>query len=60
LELKSRGQKLDFVTYESVATAYKEDFTMQVPGLGRIMIGEMNPRLIKSPLLEGRKKSISG
>lgn len=57
LELKSRGQKLDFVSYEAVAAGFTEDFTMQVPGVGRVIISEMNPGFTKITSSEGRKKS---
>ena len=58
LELRDRGHRLDFVTYESVKASYKrEDFIMQVPGIGGGKIGEMNPVSGKIARIVGNARS---
>jgi hypothetical protein len=44
LELKDRGMKLDYVTYDALKMGYHEEtFTFQVPGAGLVSVAEMNP-----------------
>jgi hypothetical protein len=52
LELKDRGLKLEYMTYEALRTGYRrDDFVFQVPGAGNVSIAEMNPATVLPRLL---------
>ena len=58
LELRSRGVKLDHITYAALKTGFqREDLILQVPGLGNVELQEMNPAAgnVSSISANGRK-----
>jgi hypothetical protein len=60
VELKDRGIKLDYVTYEALKTGFQnEKLVLHVQGVGSVEIAEMNPAAGKVPtLLASSKKAI--
>jgi hypothetical protein len=60
VELKDRGIKLDYVTYEALKTGFRnEKLVLHVQGVGSVELAEMNPAAGKVPtLLASSKKAI--
>ena len=61
IELKARGVKLDFVTYDALSKAFGEERLLQVPGVGSLKIGELDPAAGKlgSVSARGRKPIVT-
>ena len=61
IELKVRGIKLDFVTYDALRKSFGEERLLQVPGLGSLEIREFDPAAgkVASISASGRKPIVS-